>query len=105
MSGYRKKTKEELLKEIDACRSLSQLFALIQHEGIVIQMHSQSGASNITVKKLKPKEIIDNKETPFDRLKFTVKKAVEFEFARADFADKPKKSQMTEDNPDNKNDK
>lgn len=78
VSGYRRKTKEQLLKEIDACKSLSQLFALIQHEGIVMRMYSQPGASNLTPKKLYPKEIIDNKEdTPFERMRIKVKKAVE----------------------------
>ncbi|WP_294909136.1 hypothetical protein [uncultured Ruminococcus sp.] len=76
--GYRRKTKEQLLKEIDACKSLSQLFALIQHEGIVLRMYSQPGASNLTPKKLYPKEIIDNKEdTPFQRLRLRVRTAVE----------------------------
>lgn len=78
VSGYRRKTKEQLLKEIDACKSLSQLFALIQHEGIVMRMYSQPGASNLTPKKLYPKEIINNKEeTPFERMRIKVKKAVE----------------------------
>lgn len=74
--GYRKKSKAELLKAIDECTSISQLFALVQHEGIVIQMHSQSGASNLTPKKLGPKEIIKQKDAPFERLKAEVRKAV-----------------------------
>lgn len=78
VSGYRRKTKEQLLKEIDACKSLSQLFALIQHEGIVMRMYGQPGASNLTPKKLSPKQIIENKEdTPFERLREKVRKAVE----------------------------
>lgn len=78
VSGYRRKTKEQLLKEIDACKSLSQLFALIQQEGIVMRMYGQSGASNITPKTLSPKEIIDNREdTPFERLRAKVREAVE----------------------------
>lgn len=77
VSGYSKKTKSQLLKAIDECQSLSQLFALIQHEEIVIQMHTQSGASNLTPKKLGPKEIIDKKDTPFERLKAEVRKSVE----------------------------
>ena len=76
VSGYRKKSKAELLKAIDGCTSLSQLFALIQLEGIVIQMHSQSGASNLTPKTLGPGEIISKKDTPFERLKAEVRKAV-----------------------------
>ena len=74
--GYGKKYKAELLKAIDGCTSLSQLFALIQLEGIVIQMHSQSGASNLTPKTLGPGEIISKKDTPFERLKAEVRKAV-----------------------------
>ena len=74
--GYRKKSKAELLKAIDGCTSLSQLFALIQLEGIVIQMHSQSGASNLTPKTLGPGAIISKKDTPFERLKAEVRKAV-----------------------------
>lgn len=77
VSGYRRKTKEQLLKEIDACKSLSQLFALIQHEGIVMRMFSQPGASNLTPKKLSPNEIISKNDTPFERLRDKVRKAVE----------------------------
>lgn len=75
--GYSRKSKADLIKEIDNCKSLSQLFALIQHEGIVLQMHSQSGASNLKPKTLGPKEIIDKKDTPFERLKAEVRKAIE----------------------------
>lgn len=74
--GYRKKSKPELLKAIDECTTLSQLFALIQLEGIVIQMHCQSGASNLKPKKLTAGEIIDKKDTPFERLKAEVRKSV-----------------------------
>lgn len=77
VKGYRKKTQSQLLAEIDRCKSISQLFALIQHENISLQMHSQSGASNITVRKLGSKEIIDKNDTPFERLKNQVRMAVE----------------------------
>ncbi|MCH5296201.1 MAG: hypothetical protein J1E85_00870 [Ruminococcus sp.] len=77
VNGYRKKTQSQLLKEIDSCKSISQLFAIIQHENISLQMHSQSSASNITVRKLGSKEIIEKKDTPFERLKKQVRKAVE----------------------------
>lgn len=77
LSGYRKKTTKQLLKAIDECRSLSQLFALIQHENISLRMHSQPGASNLTPRKLGAQEIIDKKDTPFERLKEQVRKAVE----------------------------
>ena len=74
--GYKKKNIRELLRAIDDCTSLSQLFALIQHEHIEIQMHAQSGASNLQPKKLSPQDIIARKDLPLDRLKAEVKKAV-----------------------------
>lgn len=77
ISGYRKKSKEQLLKAIDECKSLSQLFALIQHEHITIHMQSQSGASNIRTRILEPNEIIESKDTPMERLRDRIRKAVE----------------------------
>lgn len=62
--GYRHKTTEELVKAIDECTSLSQLFALIQHEHITIQMLTRPGASNLAPKILSPKEITGNRDTP-----------------------------------------
>ena len=73
LSGYKKKNKSQLLRAIDDCTSISQLFALVQHEQIKIQMHAQSGASNLEPKKLTVNEI---KELPLDRLKAEVKKTV-----------------------------
>ena len=77
--GYIKKPKQELLKEIDECTSLSQLFALIQHEDITIYMHSNSDASSLNPRrlvKLTANDIIRKKDTPFERLKAEVRKAV-----------------------------
>ena len=74
LAGYRKKKIPELLKEIDECSSLSQLFALIQHEQIEIFMHAQSGASNLQPRKLTSKEIIENNDLPLDRLKAEVRR-------------------------------
>ncbi len=73
--GYRKKSREELISAIQGCTSLSQLFALIQLEGITLQMHSQPGASNLTPRILTQKEI-EERDTPFERLKAEVRKAV-----------------------------
>lgn len=72
-----KKTRTQLLRAIDECRSLSQLFALIQHENISLRMHSQPGASNLQPRKLGANEITDKKDTPFERLKIQVRQAVE----------------------------
>lgn len=75
--GYQKKSKTDLMNAIDDCTSLSQLFALIQLEDIKIQMHSQSGASNLKPKTLSSKEIMDKKDTPLERLKAEVKKSID----------------------------
>ncbi len=73
--GYKKKTKSELLKAVDACVSISQLCALIQHEGIVIQMQCHSLASNLPPKKLSVgKEVV---KSPLDNLKQRVKEQIE----------------------------
>ena len=42
-----------------------------------MRMHSQPGASNLVQKKLTPNEIIEKKDTPFERLRTRVKFAVE----------------------------
>lgn len=91
--GYKKKKKSQLLKEIDCCKSLSQLFALIQHENIVLQMHTQSGASNLKPRNLSPNEIIKKGDTPFDRLRAEVRRSVESRYGSDDAPKKmnPKK--------------
>ncbi len=45
--GRQRKPLGDLLKAIDDCRSINELFALVHREGIVIRMRSQSSASNI----------------------------------------------------------
>lgn len=47
IQGRQKMPLGDLLKAIDDCRSINELFALVYREGIVIQMRSQSSASNI----------------------------------------------------------
>ena len=73
--GYKKKTKSELLKAVDQCVSISQLCALIQHEGIVIRMQCHSLASNLPPKKLATGE--DAVKSPLDNLKQRVKEQIE----------------------------
>lgn len=73
--GYKKKSREELIKEIDSCVSINQLFAIVQHENIKIQMQPMSSASNIPQKRLEPKDFIPNK-SPLDRLKDAIKAAI-----------------------------
>lgn len=70
VQGYKKKSKTKLLKEINECKTISQLCALVQHEGIVIQMRCDNGgrASNIPVKKLPTGKFIEQ-ESPLDKMK------------------------------------
>lgn len=75
VQGYKRKSKTELLKAVDDCVSISQLCALVQHEGIVIQMQSQQSASNLPKKVLSPQDLIPNK-SPLDKLKEKVTAAV-----------------------------
>lgn len=75
--GYKKKkTKTALLKAIDDCKSIDQLFALVQHEEINMRMHTLPGASNIPPKRLEIRNL-DPKSTPLDRLKAAVRLTVE----------------------------
>ncbi len=74
--GYQKKTKEELLSAIDACKSISQLFAIVQHEEIKLQMQSFSSASNLPQHPPTPPNPEDM-DSPLNRLKAAVKAAVE----------------------------
>ena len=71
----KKKTKSEILKEVDECESISQICALVQHEGIKIQMQCLPGASNIPKKQLPTGELVV--KSPLDNLKDRVRNAVE----------------------------
>ena len=65
-----------LINAIRETKTLSELFALIQREHIVVQMHAQTGASNLTPRKLEPKIQVESDESPFERFKAEVIKAV-----------------------------
>ena len=86
--GYQRKSRDQLIKAIQDCTSLSQLFALIQLEGITLQMHSQPGASNLAPRRLTPQDIINNNDTPLERLKAEVLKAIGFKPPRRSYEDK-----------------
>ena len=66
----------ELIQAIRDTRTLSELFTLIQREHIIIPMHAQSGASNLTPKKLEPRLQVDTGESPFERFKAEVVKSL-----------------------------
>ena len=75
--GYKKKkTKAELLKAVDNCTSIDQLFALVQHEEINMRMHTLPGASNIPPKRLEIRSFKPG-TTYLDRLKAAVRLTVE----------------------------
>lgn len=76
VSGYKKKTKAQLLKAVDDCKSIDQIFALVQHENINMRMHTLPGASNIPPKRLEIREFAPN-QTHLDKLKAAVKLTVE----------------------------
>lgn len=71
----KKKTKSELLKAVDECKSISELCALVQSQGIKIQMQCLPGASNIPTKKLETGELVV--KSPLYNLKDRVRNAVE----------------------------
>ena len=77
VQGYKKKTKTELLEAIDKCVSISQVCALVQHEGIVIQMQCFSLASNIPKKDLgtDKAELISPLETLKQRVKHSIEQS------------------------------
>ncbi|MDO5123069.1 MAG: hypothetical protein Q4D44_00200 [Eubacteriales bacterium] len=74
MRGYKKKTKDELLKAIDDCVSISQIFALVQHEQIELRMQTMCSASNLPPKS--PNIPQNPEDSPLERLKNAVKLAV-----------------------------
>ena len=76
VSGYQKKSLPQLLQAIDSCDSLSQIFALIQHENLELEMRAQEGASNLTPKKLSSSEIIGSSDLPLERLKKELKRSI-----------------------------
>ncbi|MBR1533506.1 MAG: hypothetical protein IJ639_04015 [Ruminococcus sp.] len=71
VQGRQKMPLGDLLKAIDDCRSINELFALVHREGIVIQMRSQSSASNIAYKPLPKNPGV----LPLDTLKKQVREA------------------------------
>lgn len=81
VQGYKKKTKKQLLKAIDESKTITQLCALVQLEGIVIQMRCSNGgyASNLPKKQLQTDDI-QQIESPLDRMKRQIREIVEREF-------------------------
>ena len=71
MQGKQSMPLGNLLKAIDDCQSINELFALVHREGIVIQMKSQNSASNIQYRPLPKNPTI----LPLETLKKQVRDA------------------------------
>lgn len=68
VTGYAKSLKRAYQSHWWLC-VVKSAFALIQHENITMQMHSQPGASNLAPKVLSAQEIIDKKTLRLSVLK------------------------------------
>lgn len=76
-SGSNEKiSKNHLLHNVDSCKSINELFTLIQKYNIVIRMQTLPGASNIPMKKNTPTPTV----TYLERLKRVVMQAVEEQY-------------------------
>lgn len=65
----------ELIKKIDNCQSITELFELVKEENIDMRMQTLCSASNIPPKMLTYD--YTSTESPLDRLKKVVRLAVE----------------------------
>ena len=72
LEAERREKKEDILRQIDSCNTIVQIFQLVQRHNIVIQMKSQQSASCLPMKKV---PLIPDK-SPLDSLKEQVKDAV-----------------------------
>lgn len=70
------KTKEALLRQVDACSSIAELFMLVKTENIDMRMQTLCSASNIPQKLLEYNSAASI-EDPLVRLKQVVRLAVE----------------------------
>lgn len=72
-----RKSKEFLLKAVDSCTSLSDVYTLVQSERIDVRMRNLSKASDIPPKKLDPKKLSDlSPEAYLNNIKNAVKEAI-----------------------------
>ena len=63
---------EELLRAVDNCQTIEQVFAFVKHSGLVIRMKSQQSASSLP----KPTPLAMPRQAPLDSLKRQVKAAI-----------------------------
>lgn len=74
-----RKTKDELLKEVDNCSTIAELFVLVKTENIDMRMQTLCSASNIPPKLLEY-DSSASIEDPLIRLKRVVSLAVENQY-------------------------
>ena len=72
LAAEKRNSKEDIIKEIDSCNTIVQIFQLVQRHNIVIQMRSQQSASCLPKKQV---PLIPDK-SPLESLKEQVKDAV-----------------------------
>ncbi len=73
------KTKDELLKAVDSCSTIAELFVLVKNENIDMRMQTLNSASNIPPKLLEY-DSSASIEDPLIRLKKVVSLAVENQY-------------------------
>lgn len=72
LEADKRESKDDIIREIDSCNTIVQIFQLVQRHNIVIQMKSQQSASCLPKKQV---PLIPDK-SPLDSLKEQVKEAV-----------------------------
>lgn len=74
-SDYKRRTKDELLRAIDNCTSIADIFELVREENIDMRMQTLRSASCIPPRMLTFDE--NSEESPLDRLKAVVRLTIE----------------------------
>ena len=69
-------SKEQLLRAVDECKTIADLFKLVKEQDINMRMHTLPSASNIKPKRLEIRNFPPG-TTHMDRLKAAVKLTVE----------------------------
>lgn len=75
--SIKKLSKQELLNEVDKCKSISELFSLVKNQEINMRMHTLPSASNVPAKRLEIRSFPKG-TTYLDKLKEAVKLTVKY---------------------------
>ena len=75
--GIVKMNKKELLKAIDDCKNIGELFSLVKNQDINMRMHTLPGASNVPAKRLEIRSFPEG-TSYLDKLKAAVKLTVKY---------------------------